>query len=380
MQSVAQSWLIYRLTGSAWLLGLVGFASQVPIFLFAPVGGVIADRHSRHHIIILTQTLAMVQAFLLAALTLSNRVTVEAIFALALMLGIVNAFDLPTRQSFMIEMVGRDDLMNAIALNSSMIQASRTVGPALAGIFVEWLGEGPCFLINGVSYVAVIVGLLTIKVSNGRAGQPAGSALSNLRDGFDYVSRTRKIRALLLLVAFVSIFGVPYIVLMPIFAREVLGGGAGTLGILYGAAGVGSLGGALMLAARQGAQGLGRVVWMSVAALGVMLVLFSLSRNLILSTVLLLPTGFTLILQMAASNTLIQTMVPDHMRGRTMAFFSMSLMGMAPFGSLLAGAVAYHVGAPETVAGGGILCFAAALLFCLRLPDLTRSDRIKDEQ
>src|SRR5215216_978696 len=193
MQSVAQSWLVYRITGSAWLLGLVGFVSQVPIFLFAPVGGVVADRHSRHHIIILTQTLAMVQAFLLAALTLSNRVTVEAIFALALMLGIVNAFDLPTRQSFMIEMVGREDLMNAIALNSSMIQASRVVGPALAGLFVEWLGEGPCFLINGISYIAVIVGLLTIRISNGRAGQPSGSALSNLREGFRYVVRTKQV-------------------------------------------------------------------------------------------------------------------------------------------------------------------------------------------
>jgi MFS family permease len=375
MQSVAQSWLVYRLTGSAWLLGLVGFVSQVPIFLFAPVGGVIADRHSRHHIIILTQTLAMVQAFLLAALTLSNRVTVEAIFALALMLGIVNAFDLPTRQSFMIEMVGREDLMNAIALNSSMIQASRVVGPALAGVFVEWLGEGPCFLINGVSYIAVIAGLLTIRVTNGRVDQPVGSALSNLREGFGYVSRTKSVRALLLLVAFVSIFGLPYIVLMPIFASEVLRGGAGTLGILYGAAGVGALAGAMTLAARQGVHGLDRLVCMSVATLGVTLVLFALSRSLMISTALLLPTGFVLILQMAASNTLIQTMVPDHMRGRTMAFFAMSLMGMAPFGSLLAGAVADHIGAPKTVAGGGVLCLAAALVFWLRLPGLSREDK-----
>lgn len=372
MQSVAQSWLIYRLTGSAWLLGLVGFVSQVPIFLFAPVGGVIADRHSRHHIIVLTQTLAMIQAFLLAALTLTNRVTVGAVFALALALGLVNAFDLPTRQSFMIEMVGKDDLMNAIALNSSMIQASRVIGPALAGILVEWLGEGPCFLINGISYIAVIAGLLTIRINNGRASQPSGSPLSNLREGFDYVSRTRSVRAILLLVAFVSIFGLPYIVLMPIFASEVLGGGAGTLGLLYGAAGLGALAGAMTLAARQRMHGLGRLVAMSVAALGVTLTLFSLSHNLILSTSLLFPIGFVLILQMAASNTLIQTMVPDHMRGRAMAFFSMSLMGMAPFGSLIAGAVASRIGAPETVAAGGILCLAVAIIFWLRLPSLSR--------
>lgn len=372
MQSVAQSWLIYRLTGSAWLLGLVGFASQVPIFLFAPVGGVIADRHSRHHIIVLTQTLAMIQAFLLAALTMTDSVTVEAVFALALALGVVNAFDLPTRQSFMIEMVGKEDLMNAIALNSSMIQASRVVGPALAGLLVKWLGEGPCFLINGLSYIAVIAGLLTIRVSNGRAEQLLGSPLSNFREGFGYVSRTRSIRAILLLVAFVSIFGLPYTVLMPIFASEVLGGGAGTLGILYGAAGLGALAGAMTLAARQRVQGLGRLVATSVAELGVLLVMFSLSHNLALSAALLIPIGFVMILQMAASNTLIQTMVPDHMRGRAMAFFAVSLMGMAPFGSLIAGAVASRIGAPETVAAGGVLCLTAALFFWLRLPSLSR--------
>jgi MFS family permease len=372
MQSVAQSWLIYRLTGSAWLLGLVGFASQVPIFLFAPVGGVVADRHSRHRIIIFTQTLSMIQAFSLAALTLSNRVTVEAVFALALALGVVNAFDLPTRQSFMIEMVGKEDLMNAIALNSSMIQASRVVGPAMAGMLVKWLGEGPCFLINGISYIAVIAGLLTIRVGEGRAAQPSGSPLSDLREGFDYVSRTRPVRAILLLVAFVSIFGLPYMVLMPIFAKEILGGGAGTLGILYGAAGLGALAGAMTLAARRRVQGMGRLVAMSVVTLGLMLALFSSSHNLILSASLLLPIGFMTILQMATSNTLIQAMVPDRMRGRTMSFFSMSLMGMAPFGSLIAGAVASHAGAPRTVAGGGLLCLAAALLFWLRLPSFSR--------
>ncbi|MEK6407407.1 MAG: MFS transporter [Acidobacteriota bacterium] len=372
MQSVAQSWLIYRLTGSAWLLGLVGFAGQVPVFLLAPLGGVMADRHSRHRIVIITQTLAMLQAFALAALTIGGLVTVQAVFALAILLGVVNAFDLPTRQSFMVELVGREDLMNAIALNSSMIQASRVLGPALAGLLVGWLGEGPCFLINGISYLAVIGGLFAIRVRRERAGPAPGSAFSHLKEGFDYVLHTSPVRALLLLVAFVSIFGLPYIVLMPIFASEVLKGGPRALGVLLGAAGAGALAGALTLAARRHVEGLGRVVALSVAALGSMLILFSLSRNLIISAVLLVPAGFALILQMSASNTLVQTMAPDGMRGRLMSFYSMSLMGMAPFGSLLAGAVAARIGAPATVAGGGALCIVASLFFWSRLPHLRR--------
>jgi MFS family permease len=372
MQSVAQSWLVYRLTGSAWLLGLVGFAGQVPVFLFGPLGGVMADRHSRYRIIILTQTLAMTQALLLAFLTLSGRVTVDAILALALMLGVVNAFDLPTRQSFVVELVGKQDLMNAIALNSSMINSARIVGPAMAGVIVAWLGEGLCFLINGLSFTAVIAGLLAMRIDDGGAQRPTGSAISNLLEGFDYVRETKPIRALLLLVALVSVCGLPYIVLMPIFADRILNAGARGLGILLGAAGAGALGGALTLAARRQIRGLGRVVALSVATLGVMLVVFSLSRNLVVSALLLVPIGFTLILQMSASNTLLQTMVSDRMRGRVMSFYSMSLMGMAPFGSLFAGAMASRIGAPYTVASGGALCFIGAMLFWLRLPALSR--------
>jgi len=371
MQGVAQSWLIYRLTGSAWLLGLVGFAGQVPVFLLAPLGGVIADRHSRHRIIIITQVLAMLQAFGLAALTLSGTVTVHAVFALAISLGAVNAFDLPARQSFMVELVPRSDLMNAIALNSSMIQASRVLGPALAGLLVGWLGEGACFLINGISYLAVIAGLFAIRVRSERAS-PDGTALAHLKEGFDYVRHTRPVRALLLLVALVSIFGLPYIVLMPIFASEVLKGGPRALGVLLGAAGVGALGGALTLAARRQVEGLGRVVALSVAVLGATLILFSLSRNLIVSALVLVPVGYSLLLQMSASNTLVQTMVPDRMRGRLMSFYAMSLMGMTPFGSLLAGAVASRVGAPTTVAAGGVFCLVGSLLFWSRLPHLRR--------
>ena len=295
-----------------------------------------------------------------------------AVFALALGLGLVNAFDLPARQSFLVELVGKKDLMNAIALNSSMIQASRVVGPSIAGIIIAWLGEGACFLINAVSYLAVLASLFLIRARGDRGERAAGSALSDLKEGFDYVRRTRPIRALLLMVAFVSMFGLPYIVLLPVFAAEVLKGGPSALGFLTGAAGLGAMAGALTLAARRRVQGLGRVVAASVAGFAVMIILFSLSRELTLSTALLVPAGFALLLQMAASNTLLQTMVPDRMRGRVMSFFAMSLMGMAPFGSLLSGAVATRLGAPQTVAIGGALCLLAALLFWARLPSLSR--------
>ncbi|HEV8716097.1 MAG TPA: MFS transporter [Candidatus Binatia bacterium] len=372
MQRVAQSWLVYRLTGSAWWLGMIGFAGQIPVFVLALVGGVLADRYHRYRLILLTQTLAMIQALVLAVLTLTNQVTVGALLVLALLLGLINALDMPTRQSFVVELVGREDLMNAIALNSSVVNSARIVGPALAGVLVAWLGEGLCFLLNGLSYVAVIVGLLRMQLHHNPAERPVGSPLTHLQEGFAYVRGTRPVRALLLLLALVSLCGFPYMVLMPIFADRILGGGPRTLGILMGAAGVGALGGALALAARRQVQGLGRIVALSVATTGVMLMLFSFSRTLLLSTVLVALIGCTLMLQMAASNTLLQTMVVDRLRGRVMSFYSLSLIGMAPFGSLGAGVVATHIGAPDTVAVGGALCLLGALLFGVRLPSLQR--------
>lgn len=367
MQMVAQSWLIYRLTDSALLLGLIGFLSQLPVFLLSPVAGVIADRHNRHRIIIITQTVAMLQALALAWLTLSGRVTTDWVIALALVLGVVNAFDMPARQSFMVELVSKQDLMNAIALNSSMINGARIVGPAVAGVMVAWLGEGHCFFINGLSYLAIIAGLFAIRVSRRADTRDGRSALSDLKEGFDYVRRTRPVRALLLLVALVSFFGLPYIVLMPIFADRVLEGGARALGVMMSAAGAGALAGALSLAARRNARGLGRVIAVSVIAFGSLLVLFSMSRNLMLSTVLLVPVGFAIMLQLSASNTLLQTMVDDRLRGRVMSFYSMSLMGTLPFGNLYAGATAARIGAPATVAVGGVIYVAGALIFLLRL-------------
>ncbi|HVI09295.1 MAG TPA: MFS transporter [Candidatus Binatia bacterium] len=369
MQTVAQSWLVYRLTGSALLLGSVGFASQVPVFLFAPVGGITADRNNRRTVVICTQIASMLLAFVLAALTLTHKVQVWHVFVLASMLGIVNAFDIPGRQSFLVDMVGKDDLMNAIALNSSMFNGARVIGPAIAGILVAKIGEGWCFFANAVSYIAVIVGLLLMRVHS-PARAIAGSPIEHIKEGFRFVNRTEPIRALLLLLGLVSLVGMPYTVLMPIFADQILHGGAKALGILMGAAGVGALFGALTLAFRDGVKGLGRWVAWCCAGFGVSLVAFSLSRHFWLSALLLLPVGYTVMLQMACSNTLIQVMVPDALRGRVMAVYSMMFMGMAPIGALLGGAIAERLGAPVAVSIGGLASVLGSGWFAMHLPKI----------
>ena len=369
MQTVAQSWLVYRMTGSSLLLGAVGFASQIPVFLFAPLGGIVADNRDRQKVVIATQTASMILAFILAALTLTNRVQVWHIFVLASLLGVVNAFDIPGRQAFLVDMVGREDLMNAIALNSSMFNGARIVGPAVAGILVASIGEGWCFFANAVSYIAVIIGLMMMRVATQPAPRP-GTPLENILEGFRFVRHTAPIRALLLLLSLVSVVGMPYAVLMPIFADQILHGGARGLGLLMGATGVGALLGALSLAARTGVSGLGRWVALASGSFGVSLILFSVSRNFWLSAALLLPVGYSMMTQMAASNTLIQAMVPDHLRGRVMAVYSMGFMGMAPIGALLAGVAADRLGAPLTVALGGVVCIGGAALFHHKLPGL----------
>ena len=369
MQSVAQSWLVYRLTGSALLLGSVGFASQIPVFMFAPVGGIAADRFNRRHIVIATQVSAMVLAFILAALTLSHRVQVWHVFVLASLLGIVNAFDIPGRQSFLVDMVGKEDLMNAIALNSSMFNGARVIGPAIAGILVAKIGEGWCFFANAVSYIAVIIGLLLMKV-NSPARASNASPFEHMMEGFRFVNETAPIRALLLLLGIVSLVGMPYVVLMPIFADQILHGGARGLGVLMGATGVGALLGALTLAFREGVKGLGRLVARCCAGFGASLSIFALSHSFWLSVILLLPVGYAMMLQMACSNTLIQVMVPDALRGRVMAVYSMMFMGMAPIGALLGGALADRLGASTTVAIGGLASIAGACWFGFQLPKI----------
>jgi MFS family permease len=369
MQSVAQSWLVYRLTGSALLLGSVGFASQIPVFLFSPLGGIAADRINRRYVIIATQISSMLLAFILAALTLSHRVQVWHVFVLAGLLGVVNAFDIPGRQSFLVEMVGKEDLMNAIALNSSMFNGARVIGPAIAGILVAKIGEGWCFLGNALSYIAVIIGLLLMKVQSPVRAAMA-SPLEHIMEGFRFVNHTAPIRALLLLLGLVSLVGMPYVVLMPIFADQILHGGARGLGILMGATGVGALLGALTLAFREGVKGLGRWVAWCCAGFGTSLVVFALSHNFWVSVILLLPVGYFMMLQMSSSNTLIQVMVPDALRGRVMAVYSMMFMGMAPIGALFGGAMAERLGAPITVAIGGVASVAGACWFGLQLPKI----------
>ena len=369
MQSVAQAWLVYRLTGSSLLLGLVGFAGQIPVFLLASIGGMVADRTSRYRIIIATQTSAMLLAFVLSALTLLGHIKVWEIMVVASSLGLVNAFDIPARQSFVVEMVSQQDLINAIALNSAMVNGARILGPAVAGVTVAAIGEGWCFFANGVSYIAVLVGLLLMTVTP-RVRGSGRSGFESLVEGFHWVARTGPIRALLLLLGLVSLTGMPYMVLMPIFADRVLHSGARGLGLLMGAAGVGAIIGTLALAARHGVRGLGRWVMFAAMGFGTSLVLFSMSHWFWLSILLVMPAGFAMILQMASSNTLIQTMVPDELRGRVMAVYAMMFMGMAPCGALLSGAIAQHVGAPLTVRLGGIICLAGGAVFALTWPGL----------
>ncbi len=371
MQSVAQSWLVYRLTGSATMLGLVGFATMIPSFLFASFGGLLADRIDRRRILVATQLSSMMLAFTLAGLTLLGLIEVWQILTLATAIGLVNAFDIPARQSFVVEMVGREDLPNAIALNSSMFNGARMIGPAVAGVLVALVGEGWCFFINALSYTAVITGLLLMKLPpRTPATGPPEPAMRRLAEGWRFASGTRPIRALLLLLGFISLVGMPYATLMPIFADRILNGGPRGLGILLGASGLGALIGSVTLATKREVRGLGRWVARAAMTFGGFLILFSLSRTFWLSAAMLIGVGATMIVQMAASNTLIQVMVPDELRGRVMALYSMMFMGMAPFGALLAGALAERFTAPIAVGLGGAVAMAGGTIFYSRLPKL----------
>ena len=370
MQSVAQSWLVYRLTGSAVLLGTVGFASQIPIFLLSPLGGVVADRHERRRVLLITQSVMMVLATVLAVLTLAGHIQVWHVLVLASLLGIANGFDIPTRQSFVVELVPRQDLPNAIALNSSMFNGARVVGPAVAGVIVAAVGEGWCFAGNAVSYLAVLASLLSLRLPARERTAIRAGPFDEILEGFRFVAGTRPIRALLLLLGLVSMTGMPYAVLMPVMAQDVLHSGASGLGLLMGAAGTGALTGALALAWHNSLRGLGRWVGFGAVAFGTSLILFSLSRAFWLSVALLLPVGFSMLLQMSSTNTLIQSMVPDRLRGRVMSVYAMTFMGMAPIGALLAGTAAGVLGAPATIAVGGAVSIVGGLLFLWRLPGL----------
>jgi len=371
MTRIATAWLVYRLTGSAFLLGLVSFSGQIPMLLLGPFAGVWVDRWNRHRVLVVTQTLSMVQSFWLAALALSHRITVVDIILLSVFQGTINAFDMPGRQAFVIQMVeDREDLPNAIALNSSMVNASRLLGPSIAGAVIAISSEGWCFLIDGFSYLAVIASLLAMR---NFAAQQVGArrhVWQELSEGWRYASGFLPIRSILSLLALVSLVGMPYSVLMPLFAARVLHGGPHTLGFLMGAAGVGALISAAWLAARKSVLGLGRVIPTTVAIFGAALIAFSFSRWLWLSLLLMVAAGFGMMQQMAASNTVLQTIVEDDKRGRVMSFYSICIQGMMPFGSLFAGILAAHIGAPFTLAVGGACCIAGALWFVSKLPQV----------
>jgi MFS family permease len=368
MTRLATSWLVYRLTGSALLLGIVGFAGQIPTFLFAPFAGVWIDRLDRRQVLVVTQVLAMVQSLALAVLTLARHINIQEIIWLSAFQGLINAFDMPARQAFLVQMVeDKQDLGNAIALNSSMVNLARLVGPSLAGAVIAISGEGYCFLIDGVSYLGVIASLLAMRLEPGVVKRTTNSMLVQLKEGWTYVSGFAPVRTILLLFALVSLMGWPFTVLMPVFAATILKGGPHTLGFLMGAVGIGALVSAISLALRKTVLGLGKMIPISTAAFGVGLILFGTSRILWLSLILLLVCGFGMMQQMAASNTIIQTLVDDSKRGRVMSFYTAAFVGMAPFGSLLAGALAHAIGAPRTVMVSGVCCVAGATWFATQL-------------
>jgi MFS family permease len=371
MTRIATAWLVYRLTNSALMLGLVSFAGQIPTFIFAPYAGVWVDRLNRHRVLIVTQALAMLQSFALAALTLAKVITVPEIIWLGALQGLINAFDMPARQAFVTQMVEeKQDLGNAIALNSSMVNMARLIGPPIAGMIIAATGEGLCFLVDGFSYIAVILSLIAMRAVQPQILSKRGDIFHELKVGLSYVSRFAPVRAILLLLALVSLVGMPYTVLMPIFAARVLHGGPHTLGFLMSASGVGALVGAVFLAARKSVLGLGRMITVSTGLFGIGLIGFSLSHSLPLSLLILLFSGFGMMVQLASSNTILQTIVPDESRGRVMSYYTMAFVGMAPFGSLLAGSLANRIGAPATILISGICCTAGALWFATRLKEL----------
>jgi MFS family permease len=368
---IATSWLVYRLTGSALLLGIVGFCGQIPTLLLAPFAGVLVDRWNRRRILVVTQALSLAQSAALAVLTLAGIITVTDILVLQLAQGVINAFDTPARQAFVIEMVeDRAHLPNAIALNSSMVNASRIIGPSIGGIIIAAVGEGWCFAIDAVSYVAVIASLFAMRLAERSMPPRTARMVEELATGYRYVTGFMPVRSALLLLALVSVMGMPYTVLMPAVASGVLHGGPHTLGFLMTASGAGALGGALYLASRTSVLGLGRAMAVAAATFGAGLVAFALSRAMWLSMLVLPVVGAGMMITMASTNTILQTVVEEDLRGRVMAFYTMAFLGTAPIGSLLAGVAADRIGAPRTILLGGLACIAAGGWFALRLPRL----------
>jgi len=376
MTQLATIWLVYNLTKSPLMLGVVGFSSQIPSFFLSPFGGVFVDHFSRHRTLIGTQILAMMQSLALAVLALTGVIQVWHIIALSLVQGFINAVDAPARQTFVPELVERrEDLANAIAINSTMFNGARLIGPAIGGLLLASVGAAYCFLIDGFSYIAVIIALLAMQIKPSKIIATNANPLQRIKEGFVYAFGFPPIRSILLLSALVSLMGLQYTVLVPIFAQEILKGGAETLGFLMAASGVGALAGGIYLATRKTVIGLGQIIALAPAILGIGLIAFSLSRFLPLSLFAMLLIGLGTLMQVAASNTFLQTIVEDDKRGRLMSFFTMSFLGILPFGSLLGGALAQHIGASNTLILDGIACILGYIVFTKQLPTLRRMVR-----
>lgn len=376
MTQIATIWLVYHLTNSAWWLGVVGFSSQIPSFILAPFGGILVDRWNRHRILLITQTLAMIQSLALAVLALTGVIQIWHLIVLSIVQGFITAFDSPARQAFVTEMVERkEDLGNAIALNSSVFNGARLVGPAVGGLVIASLGAGICFLIDGLSYIAVIAGLLAMKLKPREIAVQTTNIWQRLKEGFIYAFGFPPIRAILLLVAVFSFMGMPYTTFVPIFATDILHGGSETLGFLMAASGVGALIGGIYLSSRQSVIGLGKIIAFSPALLGIGLIIFSQSRLLWLSLLMMLIVGCGSILQIASSNIVLQTIVDEDKRGRLMSLYTMAFLGVLPFGNLAAGALASKIGAPNTIMIGACFCILGSLVFANQLPKLRRLAR-----
>jgi MFS family permease len=368
---IATSWLIYRLTGSALLLGVVGFCGQIPTLFLAPVAGVFVDRWNRHRVLVITQVLSMLQSLALAVLALAGIITVAEVLVLQVFQGIINAFDTPARQAFVVSMIeDRADLPNAIALNSSIVNASRILGPSIGGVLIAAVGEGWCFLVDAISYLAVLASLMAMRVVHEDRRRGESNLVEELRAGFRYVTEFVPIRTVLLLLALVSTMGMPYAVLLPAVVAKLLHGGPHTLGWLMTASGVGALAGAFFLAARSSVVGLGRVIAVASGVFGAALVALGASRTLWLSLLIMPLIGAGFMVSLAASNTIVQTLTEEHLRGRVMAFYTMAFLGTAPLGSLMAGVLADRIGEPLTIAAGGVVCLLGAAWFASRLPQL----------
>ena len=375
MQYIAVGWLVYRLTNSAFLLGVAAFANQIPTFILTPIAGVMADRWNKRSILIITQTLSMMQAIVLAILVLKGAVDVWHVIAMSFFLGIINAFDIPARQSFVVEMVEkREDLGNAIALNSSLINGTRLIGPSIAGVLIATVGEGICFLINGITFLPAIAALASMRIAPKKTEQQQNNhILHRLKEGYSYAFGFAPIRSVILLLVLVSLMGMPYHTLMPVFAKEILHGGPKTLGLLMAATGVGALSGALYLASRREHNGLWKIIAIAASIFGIGLIAFSRSQSLTLSMSLMIVTGFGMMVYLASSNTALQAIVDDDKRGRVMSIYTTAFMGITPFGSLLAGVLASVAGAPNTLLIGGAFCILGSLIFAKRLSLLEKT-------